>query len=438
MKSRYFLDIFLILILVIPFVSLALSGKSADINDFPKIIVGTSNPGNIGLYSLGKRKITLLKTIKTGFKHVHAVRVGDIYNDGRKFIIVGMSNGLTVNYPNCRIMAYKLDETLNLVDQTTIGELSDLRCKDVTIGDIYNQGKNSIIVGTHGKGIIQVFSYVDNKWRTDEVERNFIGKIDKERGVSRAVDEIKKHCPGCLLQSAVGEVKIGDIDGDRQNEMITTISSPLENFSQEEISFLRVYKWENSHWINNTIDLIYGRRIKRIVLNDIHNSGKNSIVTDIVNNRDKTSSIYAYTLDDRKWKKEIIWESDKEKNMKQEIIGNFYDDGKSRILIHTDLPRGEMNVLAWNGEKFTSDSKSISVSLFSLSDGQYNPMSTILLKSPKANKNIIVTGGVIINPEKKNDWEETEKGYIVSYSLTNGKWIEQYHVSSAIFGLDIY
>jgi hypothetical protein len=67
------------------------------------IVAGTGNPGLVNLYKLNNGTYEKLKSINTGYKFVHTVRIGDIYNNNKLQIIAGVSNSFLPNLMDARL-----------------------------------------------------------------------------------------------------------------------------------------------------------------------------------------------------------------------------------------------------------------------------------------------------------------------------------------------
>lgn len=116
------------------------------------LVTGSANLGKITLYKVGREGMKPIKIINTRYKFVHNVRIGDILKNGNKFIIAGVSNSFYAKPYRCKVIGFNIKD----FKQKLIDDVSDLRCKDLTIGDADNDGENEIILGTHGEGLIRL------------------------------------------------------------------------------------------------------------------------------------------------------------------------------------------------------------------------------------------------------------------------------------------
>ena len=134
------------------------------------IVTGTGNPGLIKLFEVKGASIKLIKTIDSGYKFVHTVRLGDVYNNGNKQIIAGISNSFFAQPYGCQVVAYDL----TTYEKSLIDNVGDLRCKDLTIGDADNDGKNELLLATHGQGILRMYKWQNDNWTIEDIEKNLI------------------------------------------------------------------------------------------------------------------------------------------------------------------------------------------------------------------------------------------------------------------------
>jgi len=202
------------------------------------IVVGTGNPGKIFVYDYNSFQ---RKEIDTGFKLVHTVRIGDAFNDGKNVIVAGVSNSFYGPPYGCEVIL--LDPSNNF-KESLVDNVGDLRCKDLTIGDADNDGRNEIVLGTHGEGTINIYKW-DGKWKKQEVEKNFIKQVDEKEGVNHRVP-VEKLTYDTVEQSAVHIVKIGDIDNDKHNEVMIVVKEASYPWRRKVIVYSGngIVEWE--------------------------------------------------------------------------------------------------------------------------------------------------------------------------------------------------
>ncbi|MCX6709985.1 MAG: hypothetical protein NTV63_03485 [Candidatus Woesearchaeota archaeon] len=375
------------------------SGKFS--NNFGNVIIGTGNSGFIKILSLKDANIT-----------------AENFNTSHLFISLQGS----------------------LWKESLIDDIGDVRCKDIYVGDADNDGKNEVLLGTHGEGYVIVYKKNSSKWDKTILEHNFIGKIDQQRKMSHKVDR-KDLTYDTLVNSAVHIVKSGDVDNDGKNEVVATISSPLE-FLADEISFIRVYKLNESinAWQDYTVDELHGREFRSIAIGDVYNEGRNSLIIGIGSPGQKPGSVYIYSYDSGKWEKTLLHNDSTEKNMKGLVIGDLENDGENEIVLATGFPKGIVHIFHWNKEEKKFSDKVIGAisELFNISEAQFNSMAAEIVDFDlDGNKEILVAGTTTF-PNKKIGWEGADSGYLVLFKIQpDGSWEKRLLNSNNVLSLDI-
>lgn len=393
------------------------------------LVTGTANPGIINVYEIDGPAIIRKKTLDTGYRFVHSVRLGNIKNDGKRYIVAGVSNSFFQEPYGCKVIAYSTDT----YERSEVDTVGDLRCKDLTVGDLANDGTNEIVLGTHGEGLVIAYKWTGSGWQKTVIEDNFISQIDKETRTNHRVPNTDVPCKTCLIQTAVHIVKIGDIDNDGKNELVTTMSSPLELKSAEEISYIRVYRKTESGWKGETVDSLTGREFRSITIADIRGTGKNTLLVGIGTPRTTPGSLIAYDFIGGSWKKQPVHEDKTELNMKGVDVGSIRDKSRS-ILLATGFPDGNLYTFRWNGSAFTETSLGSVRQQFSLPNAQYNSMVASFI--PGANGSFIV-GGNAVFPKEGIGWEATYRGFLISYLYSRGTWQATVLNSRNVLGFDI-
>jgi hypothetical protein len=395
------------------------------------IVAGTGNPGEIYVYEIKSKIFNKIKTINTGYKFVHTVRIGDIYNNGSKQIVAGIFNSFFAEPYGCKVVSYDVKD----FKESIVDDVGDLRCKDLTIGDVDNDGKNEVILATHGRGIVRIYKWTDRKWNKEDLESNYISKIDAQEKTNHRVDNKDLPCKECVVQTAVHIVKVGDVDNDGKNELITTMSSPLELQKVDEISYIRLYKKINGKWQNQTIDQLSNREFRSITIGDIYNQKKNVLLVGIGSPRNEKGSLYVYEYSNGKWGKRIIHNDQDEKNMKGVALGNINDTGKQTVLLATGFPNAKIMILESEAKDFKKKLIGNIASLFKLDKPEFNSMVALISRANK-NTNLII-GGTTTYPDKKIGWEGADQGYIVIYSKKGNAWIPKIIEARNILGMDM-
>ena len=406
---------------------------------FNEIITGVSNPGRILIYKWSNYYFDR-KEIPTDFKLVHAVRIGDIYNDGRNIIAVGMGNGFFGPPWGCQVGAYTFDE--KEWQRAVIDEVNDPRCKDLTIGDVDNDGKNELVLGTHGEGIIKTYKWDGNKWDKEIIERNWIEQVDKLLNISHRVPR-EDLTYDYIVQSAVHIVKVGDADNDGKNEIVASISSPLE-YPGEDVSYLNLYKWNGDSWQRTVIDNREGEEFRSIAIGDAYNKGKNVILvgSGVMWNKKEYASLTLYEWNERKWIKHVVEDKIKEKNMKGLAIGDAYNKGKDVIVLATGFSQGLIYTYEWNDKNFEivfvgniSEIYKVYVKNNMFPDIMHNSMEAQIKDIDGDGKNEIIVGGM--SHTKNFGWETTTLGFLIVFKWQDEKWDYKVLDSYSVLGMDV-
>ncbi|MDP2649466.1 MAG: hypothetical protein Q8P10_01340 [bacterium] len=424
MKKKFLILVFFVILLL--FFSFLFKSKE----NKKYLVAGTGNPGNILLYTInnGFEKI---KTIDTGYKFVHTVRIGDIYNNKKLYIVAGVSNSFFAQPYGCKVVSYDLDN----FKENTIDNVGDLRCKDLTIGDVDNDGKNEIVLATHGLGIVRIYKWENNKWVKTDLENNFIAKIDASEKTNHRVPNDQLTCKDCVVQSAVHIVKIGDVDNDGKNELISTISSPLELQNEKEISFIKVYKKVGNTWQNYIIDRLSEREFRSVTIGDIYNTKRNALLIGIGSPRNEKGSLYAYEFSNGSWNKKIIYNDPDEKNMKGVALDDIYRDGIQRFLLATGFPKAKIQILTLKNNKLEQENIGNAASFFNIQGAEFNSMAAMTEGSSQ--KRLFI-GGTTIYPKKNIGWEGANGGFLLEYQKKNNKWEGNILNKNNILGMDIF
>jgi len=403
------------------------------------IVVGISNPGKIFVYSWNGHDFER-SSIDIDYKFVHTVRVGYIYSNGKNVIVAGVGNSFYGPPFGCAIEAYeKIGDEWK---KTAIDNVGDLRCKDLTIGDVDNDGKNELILGTHGEGVVKVYKWDEKNWNSQIVEKNWIGQVDKMQNTSHKVPR-ESLTYDAIVQSAVHIVKVGDVDNDGKNELLASISSPLE-YSGEDISYLNLYRWDGSEWQRTAIDNQEGKEFRSIAIGDVYNNGKNVILagSGLMWVKKEFASLVLYEWKDGKWSKLTVEDKVQEKNMKGLAIGDAYNKGKNAIVLATGFPQGLVYTYEWNGSKFErifvgniSEIFKVYVDNSIFPDIMHNSMEAQIKDVDGDGKNDIVVSGM--SHTKKFGWEATTLGFTVVFKWNGNKWHYKVLDSYAVLGMDI-
>lgn len=339
MKSKNFLLIVLTVGLIL-FIGFKLGQTQLDKSDKkeskaqePVIVVGEGNPGRISLFTLEGGNY-IKKSFDTGFKYVWTVRIGDVKNLGYNQIYAGVGNSFYKSPVKCQVIVY--DPKKNF-ETEIIDEIEDIRCKDLTIGDLENDGKKRLILGTHGQGIIKQYSFEQNSWKKREIEKNYLENFDAQTGSDHRVP-MEDLGPGIINQTAVHIVKVGDGDNDGKNELLAVISDPLEYPKKDHKLFVKIFRVSNNEVSSEIIDTIEEEIPFKATVDviDLDNDGKNEVIVGASHHK-----LFLYRFISGKWEKQVVDDEvgGVEDNMKGLGVTQMNTEGAKSIIVATGVPQ---------------------------------------------------------------------------------------------------
>lgn len=400
----------------------------------PVIVTGTANPGRIMIYSFDGTDYKRSE-IDTGYNLVWTVRTGDIYNKGKSVIVAGVGNSFFAQPFGCSLVAYEL--TANGWKKDVIDSNVDIRCKDIAIGDAYNDGRNQIVLSTHGQGIINIYEW-DGKWNKQQIERNFIGQIDQQRSTNHRVP-FENLTYDAIDQTAVHIVKIGNALNDGKNEVVATESSPLE-YTGTTVSFVNIYSFDGKNWNRTTVHEGKGYQDRSILIEDFFSSGKNEIA--IGANPGKL-----LMLQNNGASYNFVFNQSYDKNMKGLDYADAYGNGQKEIIIATGIPNSLVYLLQWDGKEFQSKIIGNITQVFEkynvLNNLSYNSLD-VKTKDLEGNgkTEIVVAGesdtsqGSTFTQGSQFGWETTPFGFLVVYRY-NGSWQPYILDQGSVLGMTV-
>ena len=260
---------------------------------------------------------------------VHKAAIGDIDNDGKNEMVVacGCKSLREVKEEKCPLNAsvkvYKFKN--GEWESQMIWSLGEsVRVRDVEIGDIDNDGKNEIVIGTHAPGIVAILEYKDGEYVETEVDR---------------IDEDFVH-----------EIEIEDIDNDGINEFFVTFTLP--NFEGKiNPGLIKMYKWNGYGYDVMILESNDVTNAKEIALGDVDNDGNIEMIAiyscvpkdakDPSKGMLIPSNIKKFDFDDGNISNEVIYSLNHTNPSNCFItersvdIGDIDDDGKNEIVIGT-------------------------------------------------------------------------------------------------------
>jgi len=403
------------------------------------VVAGTANPGKILIYYFDGTNYKRSE-IDTDYNLIWTVKVGDIYNNGKNVIVAGVGNSFFSQPFGCSVVAY--EPIANGWKKSIIDSNVDLRCKDLSIGSVYNDGKNELILGTHGEGIINVYKWDGNKWNKQQIEKNFIAQMDILQNTSHRVPA-QNLTYNTIVQTAIHIVKIGDAFNDGRNEIVATESSPLE-YVGTPVSYVNVYSFDGKNWNRTTVHSGKGLQDRSIIIGDVDYSGKNSIV--IGANPGKLFLLSSNGT----WSVSQIFNQSFDKNMKGLDFQDVYSNGKKEIVLATGIPYGLVYTLQWDGKEFQPNLIANVSETFAkyavINNLGYN---TLDVKAKNLDNGgepeIIVAGeadtslGANSYPVQNNifGWETTIYGFLVIYKFDGNKWNPQILDQNSVLGMTV-
>jgi len=403
------------------------------------IVAGTGNPGKIMIYSFDGTNYKRSE-IDTGYNLVWTVKIGNIYNKGKNVIVAGVGNSFFAQPFGCSVVAY--EPTANGWQKDVIDSNVDLRCKDLSIGSVYNDGQNELVLGTHGEGIINVYKWDGTKWNKQEMDRNFIQQMDRLQDANHRVP-VENLTYDTIDQTAVHIVKIGDALNDGKNEIVTTESSPLE-YSGQTVSYVNIYKYNNGNWNRTTILVENGIQDRSILIDDFNNSGKNNILIGAVPGK------LIFLTNDGKWSSEFVFNQSIDKNMKGLDFQDLYSNGQKEVVVATGIPYTLVYVLNWNGTNIQPQIVGNVSQVFEkytvIKNLSFNSLDVQTKDVDNSGKPEIIVGGeadtsVALSSLKPQDnifgWEATPYGFLVIYKFDGKKWNPQILDQNSVLGLTV-
>ncbi len=424
--------VLLFLIIAIGLSVILPDGSQPDLSDrmHKTILSAASNPGRLIIYAFNGKDYDR-EVIDVGYTLVYTVVQGYARNDGKNRIYIGVSNDYFRRPYGCAVLEY--EKSGNAWAANVVDNVGDVRCKDLIIGDADNDGKNELVLGTHGDGLINIYKWDAGrmKWNSMNVEQNWVAKIDAERGTNHRVPR-ENLTYDAVDQTAVHIVIIGDADNDGKNELVATISSSLAYEAGSQISFVNIYKWNGSGWDTETASESSGYQHRSILIGDVDSDGGNEVVVGTSNGK-----LIMFKKGDGEWKEFIIDREAVEKNMKGVDYNYLYSKNQKTLVLATGFPNAMVYSFDWNSTWFEKKVIANVSSLFGnvVLDFEYNSMEAVIGDVNGDNNNDIVVGGM--GTSKAMGWMATTFGYLVVYSPKASEWEYTVLDTYPVLGMDL-
>jgi hypothetical protein len=277
-----------------------------------KYPIGTTRTANASIRLIGTgqnnpiiegKSLWEISHITTEINKPQGIAIGDITNNGKNELIVGSSHwNNQIDSSITRIYEWNGNSWIYK------DEFHSNKANEITIGDVTNDGLNEVIITDVGHKFIQVFKYSNGEWN----------KIMHE-----LVDRNPKN------------TTIGDATNDGLNEIITV-------HSREET--ITVIKWTGSEWEKHNfrvgpIDSLY---CYGLTIGDATNNGLNEILV----TNELANSIYLFNWNGVSWVK--INEIQTEQSPLQILVADTTENELNEILV-TNSGNNSFSEFKWNG-----------------------------------------------------------------------------------------
>ncbi len=187
---------------------------------------------------------------------IEALTIGDVDNDGREEIVVGLDRASS---PQLQVFRFSTRGTL---EREIVSEIiPSFHIEGLDVGDVDNDGQNEIVVGLEQNSL---YSYGPSVSRVRMYKFN--SGVWRETNIS-APDTI-----------AVQDVKIADPDDDGQNEIVGLFANPYSSSPPK----VQIHRKVQSDWISENVTIFLGSPsmgAERLVVADADGDGDNEIIT---------------------------------------------------------------------------------------------------------------------------------------------------------------
>lgn len=301
---------------------------------------GTLVPGQLIGYKYEEGKFVKEVIGEVGEESIFDIKVGDVYNTGKNAVVATV-NKRTYDSDHCTINVY--EKKGGKFVASMVDTMEEPFCRDLEIGDAYNNGKNSIVASTHGEGMVIAYTWDTGakKWSKDVVMKNITREMDgnDDRNVVNPA--------GRTYQTAIHTVEIADVDGDGMNELIAAHGTG-NTYKGEPESWIGVYSYVDGKWEREIAGHLTGRQHRRLsIAHNLYGDGRNVIVSGTWPN----SILIAYAKKDGVWEKRVIDENLMQDNNKAITAKDFDNDGGDELVVSTD-PDGYVIYYDYAGSDF--------------------------------------------------------------------------------------
>ena len=175
----------------------------------PNVELGEKQPGIISMFKWDGNKFNRFQVDHFDDAHSKEIVIGDVDNDNRLELIASIDG---LNNPRTYLKIKKYEWINNELKGEIIWEFdNELKSRTMAVGDINNDGKNELLIGTSSSGLVYLY-FKNNKW--------FKESIDKD-------------LPN------IHSVAIGDVDKDGLNDVIG---------ASDDLSIVNMYRLKDSKW----------------------------------------------------------------------------------------------------------------------------------------------------------------------------------------------
>jgi hypothetical protein len=165
----------------------------------------------------------------------------------------GESGLLTAGARKAMIKLWRPDAPPEVIWEADFGGKSS-RMRDIEVGDLFGDGRQSIAVATHDQGVVAALQPTADGWKVHELDRR----------------------PGIFVH----EVEIGDLDGDGVLEVYATPSTPNKFDGNPQPGWVTRYVPSTGEGPTNMVDL-GNEHAKEILVADVDQNGRDELYVSV-------------------------------------------------------------------------------------------------------------------------------------------------------------